>query len=208
MAGQPASDAPSRRGGGEGEGRRAGLGNARPARVCREPSRSGRAKSMSRARSSSGRSSWYASAARSRSKAGPSIGAPTSRSSRATGTSRSPQRSAASRSPRRPVVRTHAPLPRCVSASRCFSTDRRTKRWGPWSIRSRSRDVRRVLKSRRACSRGLRSRAGVVLLESAALAYLAGDAITRQRALREAHRVFTAIGATGHAERLASQLGA
>jgi class 3 adenylate cyclase len=48
----------------------------------------------------------------------------------------------------------------------------------------------------------------LVLLERAALACLAGDTAARERALREAHRVFTAIGATGHAERLVPELGA
>jgi len=47
-----------------------------------------------------------------------------------------------------------------------------------------------------------------VLLERAALARLTGDAAASQRALREAHRVFTAIGATGHAARLVPELGA
>jgi tetratricopeptide (TPR) repeat protein len=47
----------------------------------------------------------------------------------------------------------------------------------------------------------------LVLLERAALARLAGDAAARERALQEAHRVRTAIGASGHAERLAPELG-
>ena len=34
----------------------------------------------------------------------------------------------------------------------------------------------------------------------------AGDEEERQQELREAHRLFTAIGATGHAERLAGEL--
>ncbi len=48
----------------------------------------------------------------------------------------------------------------------------------------------------------------LILVERAALAHLAGDTVARQRALREAHRLFTAIGATGHAERLEPELGA
>ena len=48
----------------------------------------------------------------------------------------------------------------------------------------------------------------LVLLERAELARLTGDAAACQRALREAHRVFTAIGATGHAARLVPELGA
>jgi len=46
----------------------------------------------------------------------------------------------------------------------------------------------------------------LVLLERAALARLTGDAAARQRAMREAHRSFTEIGATGHAERLVPEL--
>jgi adenylate cyclase len=41
----------------------------------------------------------------------------------------------------------------------------------------------------------------------AELARLGGDGALRKRELREAHRLFTAIGATGHAERLAKELG-
>jgi class 3 adenylate cyclase/tetratricopeptide (TPR) repeat protein/ribosomal protein L40E len=40
----------------------------------------------------------------------------------------------------------------------------------------------------------------------AELARLLGDETTRERELREAHRLFTAIGATGHAERVAKEL--
>jgi tetratricopeptide (TPR) repeat protein len=40
----------------------------------------------------------------------------------------------------------------------------------------------------------------------AELARVTGDDATRQRELREAHRLFTEIGATGHAERLAKEL--
>ena len=35
---------------------------------------------------------------------------------------------------------------------------------------------------------------------------LAHDDATRERELREAHRLFTEIGATGHAERIAKEL--
>jgi adenylate cyclase len=48
----------------------------------------------------------------------------------------------------------------------------------------------------------------LVLLERAELARLVGDAAARRRVLAEAHRVFTEIGATGHAERLVPALGA
>ena len=41
----------------------------------------------------------------------------------------------------------------------------------------------------------------------AELAHLLGDAANRERYLRKAHRSFTEIGATGHAERLARELG-
>jgi hypothetical protein len=44
-------------------------------------------------------------------------------------------------------------------------------------------------------------------VERAELARLIGDATTRVRELREAHRLFTAMGATGHAERLGAELG-
>jgi hypothetical protein len=39
------------------------------------------------------------------------------------------------------------------------------------------------------------------------LARLVGDAATHQRELRAAHQLFTAMGATGHAERLTKELG-
>jgi adenylate cyclase len=44
-----------------------------------------------------------------------------------------------------------------------------------------------------------------VHVERAELARLAGDEDGRRRELREAHRLFTAMGATGHAERLAKE---
>jgi predicted ATPase/class 3 adenylate cyclase len=43
--------------------------------------------------------------------------------------------------------------------------------------------------------------------ERAELARLRGDDTTRERELREAHRLYTEMGATGHAERLARELG-
>ncbi len=45
-----------------------------------------------------------------------------------------------------------------------------------------------------------------VHLERSKLARLAGDEETRERELREAHRLFTEMGATGHAERVAKEL--
>ncbi len=44
-------------------------------------------------------------------------------------------------------------------------------------------------------------------LETAELARLRGDDAARERALRKAHRSFTEIGATGHTERMAKELG-
>ena len=43
--------------------------------------------------------------------------------------------------------------------------------------------------------------------ERARLAELRGDDSANQRELREAHRLYTEIGAAGHAERLARELG-
>jgi tetratricopeptide (TPR) repeat protein len=43
--------------------------------------------------------------------------------------------------------------------------------------------------------------------ERAELARLLGDDVTRERELREAHRLYTEMGATGHAERRARELG-
>jgi hypothetical protein len=47
-----------------------------------------------------------------------------------------------------------------------------------------------------------------VRIERARLAELCGDAAVRDRELREAHRLFVEMGASGHAERLAKELGA
>ena len=46
----------------------------------------------------------------------------------------------------------------------------------------------------------------LVHVELTELARQSGDEEDRQRELREAHRLFTEIGATGHAERLADEL--
>jgi class 3 adenylate cyclase/tetratricopeptide (TPR) repeat protein len=48
----------------------------------------------------------------------------------------------------------------------------------------------------------------LLFLERAEMARFAGAAAAREHALREAHRLFVAIGATGHAARLAAELGA
>jgi hypothetical protein len=45
------------------------------------------------------------------------------------------------------------------------------------------------------------------LVERAELSRLRGDGGASERDLREAHRLFTEMGATGHAERLARELG-
>jgi adenylate cyclase len=49
--------------------------------------------------------------------------------------------------------------------------------------------------------------APLVAVERAALAGLLDDEAGRDRKLREAHRLFTAIGAIGHAERIATEIG-
>src|SRR5262249_17426567 len=51
-----------------------------------------------------------------------------------------------------------------------------------------------------------RCREPVVHEISAELARLRGDETTRERELREAHRLFVEMGATGHAERIAPLL--
>jgi hypothetical protein len=52
-----------------------------------------------------------------------------------------------------------------------------------------------------------RSYAPLVHEERAELARLLGEAELRERELREAHRLYTEMGGTGHAERLARELG-
>jgi tetratricopeptide (TPR) repeat protein len=54
---------------------------------------------------------------------------------------------------------------------------------------------------------GARTQEPFIHEERAQLARLTGDDATHQRELREAHRLFTEMGATGHAERLAKELG-
>jgi hypothetical protein len=46
----------------------------------------------------------------------------------------------------------------------------------------------------------------LVHVELAELAHQSGDQEGRERELSEAHRLFTEIGATGHAERLSAEL--
>src|SRR5947208_3915941 len=54
---------------------------------------------------------------------------------------------------------------------------------------------------------GARGHAPFIHVERAALAHLLGDKATRQRELREAHRLFTEMGATARAEQVARELG-
>jgi adenylate cyclase len=54
---------------------------------------------------------------------------------------------------------------------------------------------------------GARSYEPLLRVERAELARLCGDAASRERELREAHRLFSEMGATGHAERIARELG-
>jgi hypothetical protein len=56
-------------------------------------------------------------------------------------------------------------------------------------------------------STGIRGWQPFLHVECAELARLVGDATTRERELREAHRLFTEMGATGHVERLSAELG-
>ena len=52
-----------------------------------------------------------------------------------------------------------------------------------------------------------RACAPFIHVERAALGHLLGDEATRQRELREAHRLFTEMGATARAEQVARELG-
>ena len=54
---------------------------------------------------------------------------------------------------------------------------------------------------------GARSYTPEICVERAELARLSGDAAARQRELREAHRLFTEMGATARAEQVARELG-
>jgi hypothetical protein len=53
---------------------------------------------------------------------------------------------------------------------------------------------------------GFRIREPWVLLERAEFLRVLGDEVARQRELREAHRLFLEMGATGHMKRLAREL--
>jgi hypothetical protein len=53
---------------------------------------------------------------------------------------------------------------------------------------------------------GAKSHEPLVHVELAELARQSGDEEGHERELREAHRLFTEIGATGHAERLSAEL--
>ena len=54
---------------------------------------------------------------------------------------------------------------------------------------------------------GARGHLPIIHLERAALARVLGDDTSRQRELREAHRLFTEMGATTRAEQVARELG-
>ncbi len=75
---------------------------------------------------------------------------------------------------------------------------------------SRAAEVERTLAEASALidETGACSREPVVHEISAELARLLGDDATRERELREARRLFTAMGAAGHAERIGGQLSA
>ena len=54
---------------------------------------------------------------------------------------------------------------------------------------------------------GFRSFAGFEREERARMAHLLGDDVAHERELREAHRLYTEMGAAGHAERVGRELG-
>ena len=72
---------------------------------------------------------------------------------------------------------------------------------------------RRIERARRAIERmaplegGARCYLAPTLEERAALSEIDGDKETSRSELREAHRLYTEMGATAHAERLARELG-
>ena len=72
-----------------------------------------------------------------------------------------------------------------------------------------SRDISAALRAAHALveETGGRSQEPFVHEGLAELARLTGDPATRDREVREAHRLFAEMGATGHAERLAKELG-
>jgi tetratricopeptide (TPR) repeat protein len=72
-----------------------------------------------------------------------------------------------------------------------------------------SADIRTDLREAQALveETGGRSQQPFIHEELAQLARLTGDDAACQRELHEAHRLFTEMGATGHAERLAKELG-
>jgi tetratricopeptide (TPR) repeat protein len=72
-----------------------------------------------------------------------------------------------------------------------------------------SDDIQSALREAQALveETGGRSREPLIHEERAELARLTGDDATHQRELREAHRLFTEMGATGHAERVGRELG-
>jgi hypothetical protein len=74
---------------------------------------------------------------------------------------------------------------------------------------SRAAEVQRILADleSRATARGSIAFLPFIARERAELARLLGDDTARERELREAHRLFVEMEATGHAERVAAELG-
>ena len=93
----------------------------------------------------------------------------------------------------------------------CSTRHMRASRWrgsssAQWALAPvrRSRGRSRVLEL--AGQTGAKAIEPLVHVELAELARQSGDEEGHQRELREAHRLFTEIGASGHAERLAGEL--
>ena len=106
---------------------------------------------------------------------------------------------------------------------------RRQSRWRSGTRRDRWRSTQLALARVRRCAEGLSARPAIetaleralalvretgargfeprVYLERAELARLTGDEATRERELREAHRLFTEMGATIRAVEVAKVLG-
>jgi hypothetical protein len=98
---------------------------------------------------------------------------------------------------------------------------RRTRMWGFFAQVTRIRalreihglqatgDIKAALAEAETCLQmsGTKSYKPFLHVERAELARLAGDEAARQRELREAHRLFTEIGAPIRAEQVAKELG-
>jgi len=72
---------------------------------------------------------------------------------------------------------------------------------------SRFRDVRLEILANPSEATEARAYTSWVHVERAELPRVVGDEVGRQRELREAHRLFTAMGATARAEQVARELG-